>query len=298
MNVNRILTDWVLPPKATSLARKVLRGRGAAANAVPHSPPSLGAANTDLLMRHRGERCFILATGPSINSQDLAPLKNELCIGASFFFLHPQASVIRPRYHMIAPNHPPFDFDLPDRYLRGIVKAYSHDYELVYGHLPYPFSARDYLAATPEIGDRLQSKMRTFDYSADNRLGEHNYADEAMWDVSGHPFVMRTVIYGGIQLASYMGCSEIVLVGCDHNYLNELGRTNNHFYADKDGNPRDAKHLEEFTSEKWFFEYYSRWRDYRLMMTYLSSKGRTLVNATAGGMLDVFPRRELSSFFR
>ena len=34
-------------------------------------------------------RCFILATGPSIKNQDLTCLKDEFCISVSNFFVHP-----------------------------------------------------------------------------------------------------------------------------------------------------------------------------------------------------------------
>jgi hypothetical protein len=108
---------------------------------------------------------------------------------------------------------------------------------------------------------------------------------------------MRSVVYGAVQLAAYMGFTEIYLIGCDHNYLQELGQNAVHFYEEKKGNDKDAQHLEAFSTEKWFFEYYSRWRDYRLMATYLEQRGTQIYNATNGGMLDVFPRKSLNEIF-
>jgi uncharacterized iron-regulated protein len=37
-----------------------------------------------------------------------------------------------------------------------------------------------------------------------------------------------------------------------------------------------------------------RWKDYRLMNEYAASKGVKIINATNGGLLDVFERRELT----
>ena len=67
----------------------------------------LAEENINLKDCHRGERCFILATGPSIQKQDLTLLKNEICISVSNFFVHPDYKKIKPLYHCIAPYHKP-----------------------------------------------------------------------------------------------------------------------------------------------------------------------------------------------
>jgi len=68
--------------------------------------------------------------------------------------------------------------------------------------------------------------------------------------------------------------------------------TNHHFYKESEG-ISDVKHLSEFTTERWFQEYYMRWKHYRLIRDFLSSKNVCIYNATKGGMLDVFPRVSL-----
>src|SRR6185437_6208885 len=57
------------------------------------------AANQSIYNRHAGQRCFILATGPSIKTQPLHLLAGETCISVSNFFVHPDYGLIRPRYH-------------------------------------------------------------------------------------------------------------------------------------------------------------------------------------------------------
>ena len=52
-------------------------------------------------------RCFILATGPSINDIDLSILKGEFCISVSNFFVHPLFNEIKPEYHIFAESHHP-----------------------------------------------------------------------------------------------------------------------------------------------------------------------------------------------
>jgi hypothetical protein len=144
----------------------------------------------------------------------------------------------------------------------------------------------------------VSRKPGILDYTAAPILGDTNFAEESVWDIAGRPFRPRTVIYCAIQLAAYLGCTEIVLIGCDHDYLSDVSRTENHFYPESDGNPNDAAHLARFTTERWFEEYYFRWRDYRLMQTHLATRGVRIINATEGGMLDVFPRARLADLLQ
>ena len=283
----RQVAHWTLPLGFQNLLRP---SSGPDSLSAPASPQVDAKSNRLFKDRHQGQRCFICATGPSVKDQDLAALAGELCIGVSFFFLHPDISTIRPLYHLLAPNHPPFDFDLAARYFDGIQKNYAPTTTIFCGHRPYAFSYLNYIAQESLI---LPNELHFVDYSQSPTLGEANHMEEDLWDITAHPFEVRTVLYSAIQLAAYMGCDPIYLLGCDHDYLRDLGRTENHFYAEDGGNPNDAQHLNEFATERWFLEYYCRWRDYRLMQDYLRSRGRQIFNATDGGMLDVFPRVSL-----
>jgi hypothetical protein len=286
--MKKLLKDWVIPPRVHELASK-LRG------AEPPTAKNLTSkALLDFKNVHKGERCFIIATGPSIKTQDLTPLTNEVCFGVSFFHLHEAYSKIQPKYHVLAPNHAPFDFELIKRYTDSLNERCEQPMDIFWGVNGYEFSAQNYFQQH-QLNPNL--RLHPIDYSSAARMDEYNYSNEDIWSYRSGPFTMRTVVYGAIQLAAYMGFSEIYLVGCDHNYLQELDKGGAHFYNEKDGNEKDAQHLEAISTEKWFFEYYSRWRDYRLMSTYLEGSGTQIYNATNGGMLDVFPRKSLNEIF-
>ncbi len=293
------LAYWVLPEGFRNAIRNRRRPSPPLVPTTPVNPRDAEAvqralANRELRGRHAHQRCFILATGPSLGRQDLTPLRDELCIGVSFFFLHPQAATIRPKYHVIAANHPPFDFSLPQRYFSGLTERYNGSTEVFYGYGSYTHSCLDFLQAHPNAWTR---PLRVLNYHGARELSETNAGSEAVWDITGRPFLARTVVYGAIQLAAYLGCSRIYLLGCDHDYLADVRRTENHFYQESKGNPDDRQHLEAFTTERWFQEYHRRWRDYRLMRTALEKRGVQIINATDGGMLDVFPRASLTSLF-
>lgn len=246
--------------------------------------------NSELQDRHKGERCFILATGPSVNNQDLTLLQGELCISVSHFFLHKDIRTIAPRYHVLAPYHHPFTFTEINKVFDGFNRFYPDDMIYLFGHYPYEFSVLNFLHKNP-----IYARKNTYfiNYAHQCELDDNNYMNTEVWDITKTPFRIRTVIYTAIQAAVYMGCKEIYLVGCDHDYLSDMKRvTNHHFYREKDG-VSDVEHLRAFTTERWFQEYYMRWKQYRLMREYLEGRGCKIVNATKGGLLDVFPKVDL-----
>jgi hypothetical protein len=236
---------------------------------------------------HQGARCFILATGPSINTQDLKWLKDEICIGVGFFALHPDAGVIKPSYHVEAALHPPFDFGTAEKCFASY-RHYPPDTIVFLAHTTYRYSFINYLKKSP------RQDRRTFfhiNYAGYRMLTGSNYMKPSVWDITRSPFAARKVVYSAIQLAAYMGFTTIYLLGCDHDYLNDLTRvSDHHFYKDRQSGVSDVDHLSAFSTEWWFLQYYLRWKEYRLMNEYLRTKGVRVYNATNGGMLDVFPR--------
>lgn len=236
---------------------------------------------------HEGKRCFILATGPSVNRQDLKPLKDEICIGVAFFALHSDVKIINPQYHIEAANHSPFDFNAVKKVFDSY-KHYSDNTIFFLGYTPYQYSLMNYIKGNPEIN---RDTFYHINYSAAQTIDEFNYKNPSVWDISKSPFAARTVVYSAIQIAAYMGFKTIYLLGCDHDYLQDLTRiTDHHFYKDSESGVSDVGHLSAFSTEWWFHQYYCRWKEYRLMKKYLEEQDCKIFNATEGGMLDVFPK--------
>lgn len=281
--MSELISDFI-PPVLFRIKREVWKRK-------PIPKPDFleySKKNVKFRQRHAGERVFILASGPSIGTQDLSSLKNELCIAVSHFHLHDEIQIIKPQYHILAPQHAPFTSEDIVRLFRDFKASYKAERTQIFlGLNSYKYNYLNVLAQFPEYNDR---EYQYIDYSRTIHLTEDNVGLDETWDICGHPFSMRTVIYGAIQLAVYMGCREIVLLGCDHDYLYDLKRvTNHHFYAEEKG-ISDKEHLSQFNSEKWFYEYYMRWMQYRLMRDHLATRGIAIINSTNGGMLDVFER--------
>lgn len=289
------IARWLLPMGIYDLIQTTRNRDSSHNSAIAEIDPALKASlegNSAFRYRHQGQRCFVLATGPSIREQDLTCLAGETCIAVSHFFLHKDIDVIRPRYHVLAPYHPPFTFDAIRKVFDGFIERYSgYDIDYFFGFSPYQYSIYAFLKQFPEY---QFPNAHFINYMGSAQLDESNVHNPDMWDMTKTPFAVRTVVYSAIQLAVYMGFVEIYLLGCDHDYLSDIQRvTNHHFYKEEDG-VSDVEHLKTFTTERWFEEYYYRWKQYRLMREYLESKGVEIYNATKGGMLDVFTRVNLS----
>ena len=261
---------WTLPPGIQQIIRNIYRkAQTQYSNPEVKEIASIAKNNSIFKNKHQGDRCFILATGPSINQQNLSWLKGELCFAVSHFFLHQDIKAILPKYQILAPYHSPFNFQTLEKVFRGFDVNYSKDVTYFFGHRPYDYSIYNFL----QKNSQYQRKNSYFiNYSYSQALNEKNYLDTNIWDISRSPFQIRTVIYSAIQIAIYMGCKQIYLLGCDHDYLNDIGRvTNHHFYKEEKG-VSDVEHLSSFTTERWFEEYYLRWKQYRLMKEYATHR--------------------------
>jgi hypothetical protein len=251
--------------------------------------------NSVFLNMHKGQRCFILATGPSIQRQDLTVLSNEHCMAVGNFHLHQDIRIIAPKYHVLAPYHPPLNFSHAKKVFDNFKISYKNSEVIFFfGHRTYDYSIWNFMEQHPDYLEIIH-RAHFINYSNAPLLDEHSFRDNAMWDICKKPFNIRTVICSAIQVAFYMGFSEIYLLGCDHDYLRNIGqRDSAHFYRDTD---EEKAHLEALSTEWWFQEYYGRWKEYRLMKTYLEENGCRIFNATDGGMLDVFSRVDFKSLF-
>ena len=279
MTAKQFVSKWCIPPGIRDLVKK---RRTAHDNT---TTPGLEKYKGS----HQGATCYILATGPSINNVDLTKLSG-VKISVSFFYLHKDISSINPDFHIIAPNHPPFTFELVSKYINGISTAIPNT-PVLYGNRDYQYSIQNYPNKTANIYE--------IDLNNSPQINDENVHIDDFWDPYIKWFQPRTVIYMAIQWAHFIGCSKIILVGCDHDYMKDLGRTEGtHFYEEKIGNPSDKAHLQAFTKERWFEEYYYRWKQYRLMREYLNPQGVEILDASTTGFLDVFPKTSLTDSFK
>jgi hypothetical protein len=268
---------WTLPPGFQDIFRSI-RNKTISNNRHSHKGYAITKQNRELKNIHQGNRCFILATGLSINDQNLKLLKNEFCIAVSNFYLHPDFRLIDPQYYCIAPWHPPHNIE-------------------------------NYLQLLKEIGD-ISKKCSFFlginEYARVNQnniLLDHNVyyhntsAIELDKDVDLCQPVLSpmSVTIMALQSAIFMGFSEIYLLGCDHDsILNFSGKfANQHFYPEE-----KAKLITDISTFKsGLLSYIVLWNQYEMLNTIAQSKNIKIFNATKRSLLDVFDKVDYESLF-
>ena len=246
------------------------------------------APNRDLRGRQRG-RVFVLGTSPSIIEQDLAPLATEQTVAVNFFFRHPQAAIVQPKYWVIQDKRlwrggwskdllPP-GTDYPGGMLDAI-RAVSPDATLfLHGD-----GRRD-----PKLVAALRERSLTAHWLAGRSLFHRHFRGPTAADGPG---ARGNVMQTALTLADFFGFDDIYLLGLSLDGLpRELAGRSVHFYdAPRPPESRPA-HALEFDHLLTGYMI----RGWRGLADHYRRKGHPkVVNLTPDGHLDVFPRARLA----
>ena len=226
-----------------------------------------------------GKRCFILATGPSINKMDLKKLKGELCISVSNFFIHPHFNTIKPEYHIFAASHSPISYEQ--------FKAWFQDAEK---HMPEGQKVLVGLTDKVVVDTyQLFKKQRVFYYATSTK----ELAHFSNIDMTKQTPIIQTSPHTAIYLALYLGVSKLYLLGADHDWILHYGETR-HFYDEKKSALTQTNY-NEWTKDFEFIlqSQVNLWRIYKSIKRYCEKRDVTVENCTPGSLLDVFPKKKL-----
>ena len=167
--------------------------------------------------RHQGQRCFVIGNGPSLKTQDLAPLANEITLVTNTFHIHP----------LVGDNWQPSYYFLSDpQYFEGL--GFIDDLTAIPAQIPsapffVPTFAHKFLTE-----NRVLPQDRTYYVAAGGtRLDDQLERPDFTTVTPG----MQTVVQLAIMGAMFMGCSPIYLMGLDHDWLSHGGQ-DLHFYSE------------------------------------------------------------------
>lgn len=250
---------------------------------------------------HRGKRCFVMGNGPSLNKMDLDKLEGEYVFGCNSVFLLFDRIKWRPSFYTCVDSRV-----LPDR---------AKDIDKMLAGLPST------LAFFPNevvehSGDERRYPTRTILPPAKGRYyfkerpnSPHN-PPYSMFsaDINDHIVQPYTVAITMLQIAAYMGFSEIYLIGCDTSYTvpddaikegvkadGEVGLALTSI-ADNDPNHFDPSYFG--TGRKWHDpQPHMMIEHHRHAREACETLGIKVYNATIGGKLEVYPRRDFDSLF-
>lgn len=222
---------------------------------------------------YKGQRCFIIGTGPSLRPEDLEVLMehNEICFGSNRIYEIFDQTIWRPTYYS---NQ---DFHLIEK-SSDKIKALKCKQKFL------PIDVKKFFEGENDITYFILKHKEYYPNDADFSFD--------LTDFLGQGF---TVTYGLIQIARYMGFKDIYLLGIDHNYaisLNEKGvpiynnDVKDYFEGAKASNiGMNLPRVAESTVAYMTAERVSKNSDFRVY------------NATRGGKLEAFERVDFNSLF-
>lgn len=219
---------------------------------------------------HAGQRCFIMGNGPSLGQMDLTPLKNEFTIGLNRIYLLFDKLPFVPNYFV----------SVSDLVLEQFTNEITN--------LPMPkfvnWNQRSLFneSASDIHYLRVVSGIKVF------------FGNSPLMPLESG----STVTNVAIQLAYFMGFSEVYLIGVDHNFVDK-GIPNS---VEKRAAESDVNHFHPN-----YFPKGVAWQlpdllhsemAYKADRDFFESHGRKIVDATVNGKCEVFEKVDFYSLFK
>lgn len=217
--------------------------------------------------KYQGERCFVVATGPSLTIDDLDLIKNEYGFGMNSCILAFNKTSWRPNFYAIQDE---YVYEKLERELNNIS---GEDLKEIW--------VSENVASKISLSKRF--KIFSLHY-LDHKMfhpkgfGEFKFSNDCYSCI----YDGYTITFSIMQLACYMGFKEIYLLGCDCDYNQKKG----HFveYGHKD--PKSAIMGDKMIQGHYEFKKFA------------DSIGVKVINCTRGGMLEVYPRMSLENVMK
>lgn len=206
---------------------------------------------------HKGERCFIIATGPSLILSDVEALQNEYTFSMNSICKLFDDTDWRPTYYVIQ-DHKVFDKLKDDKNFQSIEKKIVADFIF----REQKIEKSDYIRYPLDHLDHMDIKKHTL---------PQKFSDDAYVCV----YDGWTVTYSAMQIAVYMGFTEIYLLGCDCDYSG------------------DKQHFVDYGIKVTDNPENHMISAYQVAKEYADTHGIKIYNATRGGKLEVFERVNL-----
>jgi hypothetical protein len=217
--------------------------------------------------KHRGERLFLIANGPSIKDMNLSCLKNEYTMCMNRFYIYFDKLGFIPNFLLCVED-------------------------LVLGQFADDFN-------------NLPIENKFVNWRLHKKIDKCHYLKE---DFSFHPFFQTdltkpthfsgTVTFACLQLAYYLGFTEIVIIGMDHSFK-EKGIANK---VEVRTYEKDESHFDPN-----YFPKGMKWKlpdldkseiGYQIARDFYEKNGRKIVDATINGKCTIFPKTEFSSYIK
>jgi hypothetical protein len=215
--------------------------------------------------RHKGERLFLIANGPSINKTDLSLLKDEYTMCMNRFYIKFDDLEYTPNYLVCAE--------------RFITAQFAEDFE----NLPCE---------------------TFFSWEFNDTFTKSNFVKQTFsGNIFFQNDITKPICYGGtvtyvcLQIAFYMGFEEVILVGLDHSFK-EKGRATKMEVRtyEKDESHFDPNYFPKGIIWKLPDLKKSEY-SYVKARAFYEKEGRKILDATIGGHCENFAKVDYNSLF-
>jgi hypothetical protein len=259
---------------------------------------------------HKGQRCFIMGNGPSLNKMDLEQLKDDVVFGLNSCFLIFDRISWRPKYWVAIDTQV-----IPDRAKR-FCKMQAECPEMVM-FLPN-------MLVEHQPGGDINLTTRFLPKSKNRYFfRQQAFTEPLPWgafseDINDHAVTGFTVSIAALQIAYYMGFDPVYLIGCDTSYVvPETVKREGPKISIGSPEVTDASHeMEVFLTstrdddpnhfDPRYFGKGRKWHPpcpekmiwhYEQVAAFAKARGWTVQNATVGGKLEAFERIQFESLF-
>lgn len=214
---------------------------------------------------HKGEKCFVIGNGPSLKQTDLSLLQNNITFGSNRIYLITEERNFAPTYYV------------------SVNKLVIEQCFMDINNLQMP----KFISWEPR--KRIKFDQNTIFLRSLAGTGFSKNISNGIWQGS-------TVTYVAMQIAYFMGFSQVILIGVDHNFST---KGEPHKVVTSQGEDKD-----HFSPQ--YFGKGFRWQlpdlkgsehAYLLAKQYFEQDNREIKDATIGGKLQVFSKVNYYSLF-
>ena len=234
-----------------------------------YSELRLGERIEDFKNLHSGEKCFIVANGPSLRVRDLDILFEHKvpCFGMNSIFDLFEQTKWRPNYYFVYDRH-----YINSQY-EEVIKLPLENIFIAYSKMGKRKIIRQ---------ENIFYYFTDYVYAVKPETAKKRYVRSDLDKMTSFAISTTQIC---IEFAMYMGFREIFLLGVDHNYSSGMN-----------------SHAKGIRPAAYYVNHWSpgieqSTNDYRMYEDYSKSNGVKIYNATRGGELEVFERVDFDSIW-
>ena len=215
---------------------------------------------------YAGQRCFLIGNGPSLRNTDLSLLKNEITFGMNRIYLAFEDRDFSTSYY-VAVNE-------------LVLEQFAQDISALKMPKFLYWPGRKWIPMDEHtMFVRFGAPQTLFEPDIRKRLGPG-----------------ATVTYIAMQIAFYMGFSQVILIGVDHSFQTQGNPHKQVTSKGDDPNHFDPRYFGK--GVKWQLpDLDTSEMAYRVAKERFELAGREILDATVGGKLKVFPKVDYGTLF-